>query len=119
MGQQECKDVDVAAVFLKSKGYVVVGWGRSMGAVSLLMSKECDIMVADSAYANLPSLCKESSSKFLPKACCCFFHCLFPCVFACIKSKVNHLAGLSIEEMKIAARLEEMPEFKQICFIHG
>lgn len=26
-----------------------MGWGRSMGAVSLLTSTECDIMVADSA----------------------------------------------------------------------
>lgn len=65
-----------------------------MGAVSLLMSSECDVMVSDSAYSDLPTLCKESSSKFLPRACCCLFHCMFPCVFACISCKVESLAGL-------------------------
>ena len=76
------------AKYLKAEGYRVVGWGRSMGGVSLLMSDQCDLMVVDSAYSNLSELCKESSSKFLPRACCCIFHCLFPCVFACIQCKV-------------------------------
>lgn len=38
LGQQECKDVDAVARHLKTLGHQVVGWGRSMGAVSLLMS---------------------------------------------------------------------------------
>ena len=38
LGQKECKDVDVAARYLKNQGYIVVGWGRSMGGVSLLKS---------------------------------------------------------------------------------
>jgi fermentation-respiration switch protein FrsA (DUF1100 family) len=111
--------VDVAAAFLKNKGYEVIGWGRSMGAASLLMSHECNVMIADSAYSNLSALCKESSAKFLPKACCCLFHCFFPCVFACIQCKVDKLAGLEIEQMDIMKRLGELPEGKQICFIHG
>ena len=90
-----------------------------MGGVSLLTSEQCDIMVSDSAYANLGELCKESSAKYLPKACCCLFHCLFPCVFACIQCKVNSLAGLSIDRMDIAARVETLSPSKQICFIHG
>jgi hypothetical protein len=119
LGQAESSDVDVAARFLKSKGHRVVGWGRSMGAVSLLMSSECNLMIADSAYSNLANLCKESSSQFLPKACCCLFHCFFPCVFACIQCKVNSLAGLTIDRMDVMGRLKEMDEDKQICFIHG
>jgi len=58
LGQNESKDVDRAAIYLKEQGYTVVGWGRSMGAVSLLKSNELDIMVADSAYSNLTYLCK-------------------------------------------------------------
>lgn len=58
LGQEESTDVDVAARFLKSRGHRVVGWGRSMGAVSLLLSSECSILIADSAYANLAQLCK-------------------------------------------------------------
>lgn len=119
LGQQECKDVDTVACFLKSAGYKVVGWGRSMGAVSLLLSDQCDLMVADSAYSNLSVLCKESSAKFLPRACCCLFHCLFPCVFACIQCKVESLAGLAIDQMDIVSRVSGLPASKQICFIHG
>jgi hypothetical protein len=119
LGQEESKDVDTAASFLKAAGYIVVGWGRSMGAVSLLMSEQCDIMVADSAYSNLSVLCKESSAKFLPKACCCIFHCLFPCVFACIQCKVESLASLTIDNMDVLRRIRQLPPDKHICFIHG
>jgi hypothetical protein len=90
-----------------------------MGGVSLLMSQHLDIMVCDSAYANLGQLCKESSSKFMPKACCCLFHCLFPCVFACIQCKANALAGLQIDRMDVTARVETLAHDRQICFIHG
>ena len=38
LGQNESKDVDIAAKYLKNRGYLVAGWGRSMGAVSLLLS---------------------------------------------------------------------------------
>jgi hypothetical protein len=31
--------VDIAARYLKGLGYKVVGWGRSMGSVSLLLSE--------------------------------------------------------------------------------
>ena len=96
LGQKESKDVDTAARYLKEQGYKVVGWGRSMGAVSLLKSTECDIMVSDSAYSNLTKLCKESSIKFIPSMCCCFFHLFFPCVFCCIKCKVEDKSGLKI-----------------------
>jgi hypothetical protein len=119
LGQEESGDVDVAARFLKSRGHRVVGWGRSMGAVSLLLSSECSLIVADSAYSNLAHLCKESSVHFLPKACCCLFHCFFPCVFACIQCKVHKLAGLEIGSMDIAGKLKKEDRDRQICFIHG
>jgi hypothetical protein len=38
LGKKESKEVNIAAKHLKSLGYIVVGWGRSMGAVSLLLS---------------------------------------------------------------------------------
>jgi hypothetical protein len=59
-----------------------------MGSVSLLLSEECDIMVADSPFSSLNDLCQESSKEFLPRCCCCFFYCLFPCVYCCIKSDI-------------------------------
>lgn len=53
LGKKESKEVDIAAKYLKNLGYKVAGWGRSMGAVSLLLSQEIDIMVVDSAYSSL------------------------------------------------------------------
>ena len=41
LGKQECVEVDMAVEYLKTYGYPIVGWGRSMGAVSLLMSSKC------------------------------------------------------------------------------
>ena len=38
LGKHEASEVDIAARFLKSLGHRVIGWGRSMGAVSLLLS---------------------------------------------------------------------------------
>jgi pimeloyl-ACP methyl ester carboxylesterase len=38
LGKHEAAEVDVAVRFLKGRGLKVVGWGRSMGAVSLLLS---------------------------------------------------------------------------------
>ena len=53
----ETTKVDTAASFLKNKGFIVVGWGRSMGAVSLLLSNEIDIMAADSPFCSLKEVC--------------------------------------------------------------
>jgi hypothetical protein len=49
--------VDIATAFLRGKGHKVVGWGRSMGSVSLLLSSECQVIVADSPFCSLRSLC--------------------------------------------------------------
>lgn len=83
----------------------MIGWGRSMGAVSLLKNTECDIMIADSAYSDLTELCKQSSSNFLPRACCCIFHMFFPCFFSCLKCKIESMSGLQIEQMNISEHL--------------
>ncbi len=38
LGKDESKEVDQAVIFLRSKGYRVALWGRSMGAISALLS---------------------------------------------------------------------------------
>jgi hypothetical protein len=57
LGKKEAQEVDIAASYLRSKGYSVVGWGRSMGSVSALLSTECQVVVADSPYSSLRDLC--------------------------------------------------------------
>ena len=41
LGKEESLEVDIAAAYLEQFGIPVVGWGRSMGAVSLLLSSKC------------------------------------------------------------------------------
>lgn len=83
LGVKEAEEVDAAARWLKGNGYNVVGWGRSMGSVSLLMSEECSIMVADSPFSDLNTLCRESG-QHIPYVPNCLYLCLFPCVFCCV-----------------------------------
>jgi uncharacterized membrane protein YecN with MAPEG domain len=54
-----------------------------MGSVSLLMSEECSIMVADSPFSDLNTLCRESG-QHIPYVPNCLYLCLFPCVFCCV-----------------------------------
>lgn len=53
LGKNESNQVNIAAKYLKGLNYIVVGWGRSMGAVSLLLNDQIDIMISDSAYSQL------------------------------------------------------------------
>lgn len=59
LGKSEAAEVDIAFLYLKNLGLKVVGWGRSMGSISLLLSKECDLLILDSPFSNLKNLCKE------------------------------------------------------------
>lgn len=88
--------MDIAAKYLKNLGYKVVGWGRSMGAVSLLMSEEIDIMISDSAYSSLDEVCKDSIHKVTPCYLTCFANCLFPYVYKNVKERVIILSGMDL-----------------------
>lgn len=83
-----------------------------MGSVSLLLSDEIDIMVADSPFHSLVGLCEEISYKATPSACCCFFHCLYPCLFSCVRSDVEQRAGFDMRELEIGKKLAQNPRSK-------
>jgi hypothetical protein len=69
-----------------------------MGAVSLLLSSECNVMIADSAFSNLETLCRESGN-LIPHIYKCLFDCFFPCAFWFVreghhsKSRVRYIRG--------------------------
>lgn len=113
LGSKESKEVDIAARYLKKLGYKVVGWGRSMGSVSLLLSSEIDIMIADSPFSSLVTLCEQISYKATPALCCCFFHCLYPCLFSCVRSDVEQKAGFDLRELEVCKVLANNPKNKQ------
>ena len=52
LGIRESRQANLAAKFLEGEGYRVVGWGRSMGAASVLLS-DIKIMIADSAFSSI------------------------------------------------------------------
>lgn len=83
-----------------------------MGSVSLLLSQEINIMVADSPFYSLKDLCHESSSQFLPNFCCCLFHCMYPCFFYYVQMDVKEKSGLIINEMEVAKLVAENPRNK-------
>ena len=91
--------MDKAVIFLREKGYKVAVWGRSMGAVSTLLSEESDILIVDSPFSNLKTVSKEISLRFVPCALKCFFHCLFPCVFMAVSSDVESKTGVHPSEL--------------------
>jgi hypothetical protein len=49
--------------FLETKGVPVVLWGRSMGAVSAIMSNRATIMVLDSAFTSLKTVCLDTAKS--------------------------------------------------------
>lgn len=53
LGKKEALEVDKAVKFLKQKHLKVVVWGRSMGAVSALLSTQCDTLIVDSPFSSL------------------------------------------------------------------
>ena len=73
LGKNESKEVDIAVRFLRERGLKVIVWGRSMGAVSALLSKEADIVVADSAFSSLYDTTKALSKTQV----CTPLYCLF------------------------------------------
>lgn len=62
LGIKESKQANLAAKYLEDKGFKVVGWGRSMGAASLLLS-DIKIMVVDSAFCSIKELCTTVAQK--------------------------------------------------------
>lgn len=71
--------------YLGRKGYTIVVWGRSMGAVSALMSDKASIVISDSAFSSLKRVCFETAvrnAKYVPH---CLISCAFPCVYSILK----------------------------------
>ena len=95
LGKNEAADVDTAARFLKSMGVKVIGWGRSMGAVSLLLSSELDVLAVDSPFSSLNRLVRELGKTQLP--CCCltpFYYCLIPFVWCAAIQEITKKTGM-------------------------
>lgn len=61
----------------------VIPWGRSMGAVSVLLYGEAPIMVVDSPFVSIRKIGQDQLDKNKCAKCC--LGCLFPCAWCCVK----------------------------------
>jgi hypothetical protein len=90
-----------------------------MGAVSLLLSSECNVMIADSAFSNLETLCRESGN-LIPHIYKCLFDCFFPCAFWFVRRDITRKVECDIfEDLDIEKRVRKMSPKKAIMFISG
>jgi 3-isopropylmalate dehydratase small subunit len=69
-----------------------------MGAASALKYGKAEVIVADSSFKCLKSLCKQVAKNhspiFVPN---CMINCLFPCVFFKLKKDVMKKANYNVE----------------------
>lgn len=66
-----------------------------MGAVSLLMSSKCNIMVVDSPFSCLKQLCYDTAKKFKYAPNCLIF-CCFNLVYYCLKKDIEDKTNVDI-----------------------
>lgn len=117
LGIDESKEADSAVIFLRSLGYKVGLWGRSMGAVSALLSTEADIVVADSAFSSLYQTSKELVSTQIPCACYCCFQCFFPCFFWIVGKDVEEKSHFHPFDMEVYKHLASTRIDRNILFL--
>jgi hypothetical protein len=120
LGARESREVARVVDFLETKGYRVVLWGRSMGAASALKYGKAEVIVADSSFKCLKSLCKQvaknHSPNFVPN---CFINCLFPCVFFKLKQDVKKKAKYDVDELDIKEAVKSIDVNSLVIFMSG
>ena len=66
LGYRESMQVKSIVEYLRKQGCDVIIWGRSMGAASALLYGKAEIIVADSSFKSLRSLCKQVAKDNSP-----------------------------------------------------
>lgn len=103
LGLKESAEVDRAVEFMVGRGMKVVVWGRSMGAVSALMSTKAKVLVVDSAFSDLKTLCYETAchnTKYIPN---CLISCFFPCIYSLINGSILKKTGENISKLNLTS----------------
>lgn len=120
LGLKESKEVDAIVEYIQTKkGLPVVLWGRSMGAVSALMSSKAKIMVVDSAFSSLKKVCLETAKSNSPYVPNCLIDCLFPCVYSILRKDIRKKTGHDIDELEVIKRVEQRSPDDCILFLSG
>ena len=91
-----------------------------MGAASALKYGKAEVIVADSSFKCLKSLCKQvaknHSPNFVPN---CFINCLFPCVFFKLKQDVKKKAKYDVDELDIKEAVKSIDVNSLVIFMSG
>ena len=118
LGVNEAEQIGSVVKSLEAKGFMVVLWGRSMGASSALKYGGTFITVADSPFASMERVCKETAiskrPSYIPS---CLMSCLFPCVFSKLRTDVKKAANFDLKDLNIQKSVAEMDPSKVVIFI--
>lgn len=91
-----------------------------MGAASALKYGKAEVIVADSSFKCLKSLCKQvakiHSPGYVPP---CLVTCLFPCVFFKLKQDVKKKANYDVEELDIRDAVKNIDINSLVIFMSG
>lgn len=97
LGHREAEQTNTVVNFLKTKGFPVALWGRSMGAATALLYGKADFIVADSSFKSFKSLCKQVAKEHSPKVVPnCMITCFFPCVFRKLRKDIDKKANYDV-----------------------
>jgi len=91
-----------------------------MGAASALKYGKAEVIVADSSFKCLKSLCKQvaknHSPGYVPD---CLITCLFPCVFFKLKRDIREKANYDVNELDIKEAMKNIELSSLVIFMSG
>ena len=91
-----------------------------MGAASALKYGKAEVIVADSSFKCLKSLCKQVAKQhspgYVPN---CLITCLFPCVFFKLKKDVKKKANYDVTDLDIKDAVKNIDTNSLVIFMSG
>jgi len=120
LGHSEQDQAETIVNYLKQKNYFVILWGRSMGASTALLHGKCPIIVADSSFRSLKTLCKQIAKKGAPTwVPNCLIECLFPCFFYKLRKDVEEKADYDMNDVDVKFSLSKIDLSTTLIFLTG
>lgn len=91
-----------------------------MGAATSLLYGKAEAIVADSAFRDFKSLCKQVSKQYSPKYIpSCLVECLFLCIFPKLKKDVKTKAHYNIELLNVGAAVKKISPDTLLILLSG
>lgn len=119
LGIKESQQIRTIVQVLGVQFRKLILWGRSMGAVSVLMYGEAAISVVDSPFYTLKSLGKDQVKSHASQAPKCLISCLFPCLWSCVKNDIKKRTNVDVGKLNTVNAVKKMNAHQTVIFISG